>query len=217
MKELLEKLNPHRQTILADMQEVGYSKVYIAEPMTNRPSTELTFLVEAKDEDSLPSPVSVDSLRGKIEKLMGVPSCMILDKFALEEKIQQGVALDRNLYGKTLKSARLLTLAEEKPLLPKEATPVVQPKRELLSETTDRERISPSNSSLTIFSVKKVARNEKNELLEVIIKQLYANAEVAKIIRENPHILREVDKQLTSSSTEYVTIPPRGVNLSTES
>lgn len=217
MKELSEKLKPHQQTILADMQEIGYSKVYLAQPMTNRPSTELTFLVEARDEDSWPSQVSIDLLRGKIEKLVEVPSCMILNKSSLEEQIQKGDPLDKNLYGQTLESAQLLERAEEKPIVPKKIAPVAPLKRKLFSETTEREGLSSSNSSPTLFPVKKVVKSEKNEWLETIIKQLYANAEVAKIITENPHILQEVDKQLTASSTEYAIMPSSGVNLTTQS
>lgn len=33
MKTLLDKLNPHRQIILTEMRAIGYSQVYLAEPM----------------------------------------------------------------------------------------------------------------------------------------------------------------------------------------
>jgi hypothetical protein len=201
MKNLLEKLKPHQQTILADLKEIGYTKVYIAEPMTNRPLTELTFLVEAKDEDSLPSQVPVDILRGKIEKLVGVPSCMILNKAALEEKITKGNLLDKDLYGNTLESAQLLTLEKVKPFS-REATPtgVQSKKRKPSSEV--QEECSQSNNSVTLFIPHKVPRKD---LLGAIIKQLCANSQVVKIIEENPHILQEVDQQFISSPTECLT------------
>lgn len=214
MKKLLEKLNPHLQIVLADMREIGYSQVYIAEPMTGRPSTELTFLVEAKEGDSLPSQVFVDILRGKIEKLVNVHSCMIINKSSMERRIKKGDPLDIKLYQKTFDSARLLTLEEEKPVIQKTTASAAQTKkRKSSSETPGKEETLRLDSSLTLFSPKKLA---KKESLQLIIKQLCANPEVIKIIQENPHILQEVNKELTSSLTEHLTILPCGAQLSTE-
>ncbi|MBS0349650.1 MAG: hypothetical protein JSR33_00445 [Proteobacteria bacterium] len=112
MKELLNSLKPHISTILTEMKKIGYDQVYIAEPMVGRPSDELTFLVESENNGFIPSQVATGKLRTKMEKLLGVSSCMIMRKSALEDRIKTGEALDQILYQKTLDSAALICLPE---------------------------------------------------------------------------------------------------------
>lgn len=172
--------------------------------------------MEVREEDVLPSPVFVDNLRGKIEKLVGVSSCMILDKSSMERRLQKGDLLDVRLYQKTFDSARLLTPEEEKAVAQKETASALQTKKRKSSpETRGKEALSQSDSGLTLFSPPKKGVN--SESLQLIIQYLCANPQVVKIIQENPHILQEVDKQWASSSGEHLTALARRVNLLTGS
>ncbi len=196
MKQLLEKLRPHQQTILTEMKKVGYDRVYLAEPMTCRPLTELTLLVEVDNEDSWPTPGDEGRLRTLIEQLIPGSLCVILDKASLEEKITKGDSLSKKLSENTLNSAQLLK--DEMPELVTQSEKLLNPqkKRKDYPDSTEKKNESNQNQTddIRMFKIKK--ENEKPELIQAIIRQLYANPEVIQILRENPGILRIVDENL---------------------